>query len=38
MAEEEEMTCEQCGQPLDAEGACSGCGEPAEDCTCEPVE
>jgi predicted amidophosphoribosyltransferase len=39
MAEEqEEMTCEQCGQPLDENGVCSGCGEPAEECTCEPAE
>ena len=38
MAEEqEEMTCDQCGQPIE-DGVCSGCGEPADECTCEPAE
>lgn len=35
--EQEEMTCEQCGQLIE-EGVCSGCGEPSDECTCEPVE
>jgi hypothetical protein len=36
MAGEEEMTCDQCGLPLDEDGVCAGCGEMAEDCTCQP--
>jgi hypothetical protein len=36
MAEEkEELTCEQCGQPIE-DGVCVGCGEVEEECTCEP--
>ena len=36
MAEENEETmCEQCGQPIE-DGICVGCGEVAEECTCEP--
>jgi len=35
--EEEEMMCEQCGQPIE-EGVCSGCGEPSDECTCEPAQ
>ncbi len=38
MAEEnEEMMCEQCGQVIE-DGVCSGCGEPPEECTCEPAQ
>ena len=35
--EQEEMTCEQCGQPVE-DGVCSDCGEPTDECTCEPAE
>jgi len=34
---EEEMMCEQCGQPIE-DGVCSGCGEVEDECTCEPIE
>ncbi len=29
--------CEVCGREIE-DGVCSGCGEPAEECLCEPLE
>lgn len=29
--------CEKCGRPIE-DGACSGCGKSAAECTCEPKE
>ncbi len=31
------MSCETCGGRIE-DGVCAGCGEPANDCTCQPQE